>query len=147
MEEKKMNTFVLRKEYALQLPNSYVEIDRDEMEYVDGGYRSSRSVWIPGGSQRMKTSTYIDTSNAISGLTATIITSVTGLIIPPAWAFAAGIASGIISALGNTAAKAESMDKADSNGIVDGWLTVTWSGRWSIESNPYPPNSYQGATF
>lgn len=24
-------------EYALQLPNNYVEIDRDEMEYVDGG--------------------------------------------------------------------------------------------------------------
>ncbi len=33
-----MSTFVLKREYALQLPNSYVEIDRDEMEYVDGGY-------------------------------------------------------------------------------------------------------------
>lgn len=33
-----MSTFVLKKEYALQLPNSYVDIDRDEMEYVDGGY-------------------------------------------------------------------------------------------------------------
>ena len=32
-----MSTFVLKKEYALQLPNSYVDIDRDEMEYVDGG--------------------------------------------------------------------------------------------------------------
>ena len=32
-----MSTFVLKREYALQLPNSYVEIDRDEMEYVDGG--------------------------------------------------------------------------------------------------------------
>ncbi len=27
-----MSTFVL------QLPNSFVDIDRDEMEYVDGGY-------------------------------------------------------------------------------------------------------------
>lgn len=33
-----MSTFVLKREYALQLPNNYVEIDRDEMEYVDGGW-------------------------------------------------------------------------------------------------------------
>ena len=33
-----MSTFVLKREYALQLPNSYVDIDRDEMEYIDGGY-------------------------------------------------------------------------------------------------------------
>ncbi len=32
-----MSAFVLGREYSLQLPNSYVEIDRDEMEYVDGG--------------------------------------------------------------------------------------------------------------
>ncbi|MDU5108112.1 hypothetical protein [Clostridium sp.] len=32
-----MSTFVLKREYALQLPNSYAEIDREEMEYVDGG--------------------------------------------------------------------------------------------------------------
>lgn len=41
MEENKMSIFVLKREYALQLPNSYVEIDRDEMEYVDGGGKSS----------------------------------------------------------------------------------------------------------
>ncbi|MDV4152796.1 hypothetical protein R0131_18375 [Clostridium sp. AL.422] len=34
----------LEKEYALQLPNSYVEIDRDEMEYIDGGLKISS--WI-----------------------------------------------------------------------------------------------------
>ena len=33
-----MSTFVLKREYALQLPNSYVDVDRDEMEYVDGGF-------------------------------------------------------------------------------------------------------------
>ena len=33
-----MSTFVLKREYNLQLPNNYVEIDRDEMEYVDGGF-------------------------------------------------------------------------------------------------------------
>ena len=26
-----------KREYALQLSNNYVEIDKDEMEYVDGG--------------------------------------------------------------------------------------------------------------
>ena len=32
-----MSTFVLKKDYALQLPSSYIDIDRDEMEYIDGG--------------------------------------------------------------------------------------------------------------
>ena len=32
-----MSTFVLKREYALAMPSSYVDIDRDEMEYVDGG--------------------------------------------------------------------------------------------------------------
>ena len=32
-----MSAFVLKREYALQMPTNYVEIDRDEMEYVDGG--------------------------------------------------------------------------------------------------------------
>ena len=30
----------MKKEYALQLPSSYVDIDRDEMEYIDGGSTS-----------------------------------------------------------------------------------------------------------
>ena len=33
-----MSAFVLSRGYDLQLPNSYVEIERDEMEYVDGGW-------------------------------------------------------------------------------------------------------------
>ena len=32
-----MSTFVLNRNYALQMPSSYVDIDREEMEYVDGG--------------------------------------------------------------------------------------------------------------
>lgn len=32
-----MSTFVVQREYSLQLPNNYIEIDRAEMEYVDGG--------------------------------------------------------------------------------------------------------------
>lgn len=33
-----MSAFVLKKEYSLQLPSSYVDINREEMEYIDGGY-------------------------------------------------------------------------------------------------------------
>lgn len=33
-----MSTFVLKREYTLQMPTSYVDIDREEMEYVDGGF-------------------------------------------------------------------------------------------------------------
>lgn len=39
-----MSTFVLKREYALELPTSYVEIDNDEMEYVDGGFSMPRGV-------------------------------------------------------------------------------------------------------
>lgn len=38
-----MSTFVLNKGYSLQLPSSYVDIDREEMEYIDGGYTISLS--------------------------------------------------------------------------------------------------------
>lgn len=36
-----MSAFVLNRSYGLQLPNSFVDVDRDEMEYVDGGYSAS----------------------------------------------------------------------------------------------------------
>lgn len=39
-----MSTFVLKKEYELQLPSSYVDIDREEMEYIDGGINISNGV-------------------------------------------------------------------------------------------------------
>lgn len=39
-----MSTFVLNRGYELQLPTIYVDVDRDEMEYVDGGGRVPR--WV-----------------------------------------------------------------------------------------------------
>lgn len=33
-----MSAFVLNKKYELALPTSYVDVDNEEMEYVDGGY-------------------------------------------------------------------------------------------------------------
>lgn len=32
-----MSTFVLNRNYQLQLPESFVDVEREEMEYVDGG--------------------------------------------------------------------------------------------------------------
>ena len=31
-----MSAFALKREYALQCTNNYADIDRDQMEYVDG---------------------------------------------------------------------------------------------------------------
>ena len=39
-----MRAFVLKKEYSLQLPSSYMDIDREEMEYIDGG-AEKRNYW------------------------------------------------------------------------------------------------------
>ncbi|CAM2888570.1 hypothetical protein HAHI6034_01500 [Hathewaya histolytica] len=33
-----MSTLALNRSYELQMPSSFVDVDRDEMEYVDGGF-------------------------------------------------------------------------------------------------------------
>jgi len=38
-----MSAFVLNRNYELQLPNSYVDVDREEMEYVDGGFATTNT--------------------------------------------------------------------------------------------------------
>ncbi|GAA0110593.1 MAG: hypothetical protein KHZ99_18685 [Clostridium sp.] len=52
-----MSTFVLRREYALQLPNSYVDVDRDEMEYVDGGFALPK--WLVAGAINLAVSALV----------------------------------------------------------------------------------------
>ncbi len=32
-----MSTFVLKRNYGLELPTSFVEVDREDMEYTEGG--------------------------------------------------------------------------------------------------------------
>ncbi len=46
-----MSTFVLKKEYELQLPSSYVDIDREEMEYIDGGLGAPN--WLVAGAANL----------------------------------------------------------------------------------------------
>ena len=43
-----MSTFVLRREYALQMPTNFVDVDMDEMEYVDGGI-ALKTTWVAAG--------------------------------------------------------------------------------------------------
>lgn len=40
-EIRKMSTFVLSRNYELILPESYVDVNNEEMEYVDGGWNFS----------------------------------------------------------------------------------------------------------
>ena len=34
-----MNAFVLNRNYELQLPSYFINVDKEEMKYVDGGYQ------------------------------------------------------------------------------------------------------------
>jgi hypothetical protein len=40
-----MNTFALKREYELQMPTNFFDVDMDEMEYVDGGYYYQEYWW------------------------------------------------------------------------------------------------------
>lgn len=44
-----MSSFVLERKYALQLPNSFVDIDSEEMEYIDGGITWEQKAIIVAG--------------------------------------------------------------------------------------------------
>lgn len=129
----------------LKLPKTYTEMSLEEMMLIEGGYRTTRSVYVPAGTKTMTTAQYIDTTNTQNNLASLVVTSVVGLQVSLLWGTAFGIAAGILSVPYNTASKAEALDIAD--GTNDDRLTVWWSGRWVTETNPYPPNSYEGAMF
>ena len=40
-----MSVFVLNRKYELALPTGYVDVDNEEMEYVDGGVRHTTKWW------------------------------------------------------------------------------------------------------
>ncbi|MCX7951454.1 MAG: hypothetical protein N2594_05820 [Clostridiales bacterium] len=45
-----MNALALKRNYQLQLPNSFVDVDSEEMEYVDGGgIGINIPNWVVGG--------------------------------------------------------------------------------------------------
>ena len=142
--------FLSKKNYELTIPKTYMDINREEIGYIDGGYRPSRSVYINPGSRRLTTTEFCTEAGAVATISIAIVTKVAS-IVSPATAFITGVSSGIwkaalAGAIGITiAAKADSLDAKD--GSRDGMITLTWGGRYATEYNPYPPNSYQGAMF
>lgn len=139
-----MSTFVLKREYALQMPCSYVDIDRGEMEYVDGGYRSSRQTWVPAQTIRISVGAYA-TAVGISSLTLSVaisaITGGTAILVITKQKILEYVLQGSVSVIGSwSGAKA-----LDTDG--DGYITRYVSGHYETEYNPYPMHSYEGARF
>ncbi len=88
-----MSTFVLKREYALQLPNSYVDVDRDEMEYVDGGFYYMDYYEVVGLVQAVglsgATVTVASLTGALGGATGLVAALIPGI----GWAAAGVIAA------------------------------------------------------
>ncbi|NKF08026.1 hypothetical protein J1C67_05400 [Clostridium gasigenes] len=88
-----MSTFVLKRNYGLELPASYVEVDSEEMEYVDGGgphygfsgyitYRVSRTVInaAVGIGASAAVSLALGSAGITGGLTLLAVPALSGLI-------------------------------------------------------------------
>lgn len=87
-----MSTFVLKRGDALQLPNSYVEIDRDEMEYVDGGANAVEYWW--GWAVDLSSSEAIEFGDALLSFNVAAV----GVVGGTASALAFHVASKVVSA-------------------------------------------------
>ena len=105
-----MSAFVLSREYELQLPNNYVDVDRDEMEYVDGGGYSAETVRGTSNCLR-KMSNLLGKSVTHLGMirTGILTAGVAGLTIPGAIAAAAQIIVGMIGSVFYTSFLAAAM--------------------------------------
>ena len=136
---------------TLQMPSNYVLMNEEEKTYLEGGYRATRQVYIPAHSIRMSKQDYMNAQYAKTAVASVIIAIATGgvgiaLALKPAESFALGVAGSVLSLLGGTGfSTAEKLDRAD--GSYDGMLTVSWDEMWKTETNPYPPNSYEGSIF
>lgn len=86
-----MSTFVLKREYNLQLPNNYVGVDREEMEYVDGGANAVEYWW--GWAVDLSASEAIQFGDALISFNATSA----GIIGGTASALASYAASRVVS--------------------------------------------------
>lgn len=137
---------LLKKNYELTIPKTYMAINEDEIEYIDGGYRATRSVYINAGSKRMSTVTFTARAAAVNGIASAIVCTVASALLP-ATASLNTWATTIYNTLATTLIKEKAKQLDAEDGVIDGWLTVKWAGKYVTEYNPYPPNSYQGAIF
>lgn len=127
----------------LVLPNSFEELENEEMMYLEGGYRTHRTTYIPSQTLRISKAAYaanIHLGNFIIGAGLSFVTGGSSILI----ATANGIGNVFFGASG-TNALANQADAED--GKSDGWVTRKISAYYVTELNPYPPNSFQGATF
>lgn len=107
-----MSSFVLNRNYALQLPNSFVEVDREEMEYVDGGwsgtvfknnmvgicnkYAPSGAFRYAGGAAAISTSwTYWTTVSKVGAAVGETVAAAAAVVSGPV-----GVALGAVAILG-----------------------------------------------
>lgn len=97
-----MSTFVVKSE-ALQLPNSFVEIDRDEMEYLEGGAVINVGIFTSGESKGIAASIIMDIgiSTAIASVNRIVLAVSRTLGLSRTGAITA-ISDGIIAASGGT---------------------------------------------
>ncbi|MHC1685302.1 MAG: hypothetical protein AB6733_20585 [Clostridiaceae bacterium] len=116
---------------ALNLPMNYVEVDRDEMEYVDGGFSVSTQWYgVRASFTEYETQLIVKTLNAGAGISAVVGTLaamgvVTAIGSGPAYLLSAGLwaASAII-------------DVIDYAGGSDGInIKVLWNGTPTVWSN------------
>lgn len=138
--------FLSKKNYELTIPKTYMDINREEIGYIDGGYRPSRSVYINPGSKRMSTVTFTARAAAVNGISSALVCTVASALLP-ATASLNKWATTIYNTLTTTLIKEKAKQLDAEDGVIDGWLTVKWAGKYVTEYNPYPPNSYQGAMF
>ena len=106
-------TLAKQRNYELVLPTHYVDVDQDEMEYVDGGGKIGFRVHLPKW--------VIDSGAAVGGA------AVTGVVVANTWQLAlggpigAGIAAGLSTLAGALAAIAISNMWDHVDVVMDLW--------------------------
>ena len=123
----------------LVLPRNCVEIEQEEMVYLDGGYRASKQVWMPAAEVGMTYDDYMDQSMYKSLVVGAMIA-----LLPRGASLTTG-ALATIAMHYYDREKAKKYDLAD--GILDYQLIVTIPGRYVTIYNPYPPHSWEGARW
>ncbi len=122
----------------LVLPQNYVEIEQEEMEYLDGSYRASKQVWFPGKTIKM-TRTQYEKENGLKNAALGALLSFLGPL-----GTVLGISKSFLEGI-NPKSKADEYDMAD--GKMDGNLLIKIPGSYQTIYNPFPPHSYEGARW
>ena len=87
-----------------------------------------------------------DCAAAVNGILSALVSTVASALLP-ATASLNKWATTIYNTLATTLIKEKAKQLDAEDGVIYGWLTVKWAGKYVTEYNPYPPNCYQGAMF